>query len=193
MNHKIKNFLQTCLNVRLFDCDVWCMMGCLFSTRWMGRTYQEPAMRRRWRLSALPKTPLWFRCSVGNRCLWVKGHLRMSSWWMCAHRQTSPSSTSWLLPNSGLAAHLCQTFALSCSQTGKNWTLAKMEYSFLKQPLKLPWIYKPFIKHFYTLKVLFGMHAPKKKDSEILMNFKSIMGFSRKWQMMLDHLFLFLS
>lgn len=105
---------------------VWCD----FSARWMERTYREPAMRRQWRPFALPKTPLWSRCSDGNHCLWVKGHLRMSSWWMCARRQTSPLSTSWLLPNSGLAAHLCQTFALSCSQTGKNcWLRAKMEYS----------------------------------------------------------------
>lgn len=132
--------------ISVLDCDARCMMWCHFSSRWMGRTYREPAMRRQFRPSALPKTLSWSRCSGGNRCLWVKGRLRISRWWMYARRLTSPSSTSWLSPNSGLAAHLCQTFALSFSQTGKNYLLrAAMEYSLLKHPPNLQGIFKLFI------------------------------------------------
>lgn len=89
----------------------------------MGRTYQEPVMRRRWRSSETPKTPLWSRCSGGPLFLEVKGRLRISRWWMYARRQTSPSSISWLSPSFGPAARQCQTFVHFCSQTGKNYLI----------------------------------------------------------------------
>lgn len=89
--------------------------------RWMAEISLERVMKRRWKRSAALKTPSWFRCSAGPLCPEVK--LRTSRWWTCARKPKSPSSTSWLWPNSVLQHHLCQISVPSSCQTGKRHAL----------------------------------------------------------------------